>query len=61
MTGLHLNLYTTPAWLGLLLSILNIFAVIFYFSEHNVYDDETSASRNKTIQGKSLSLGFLCP
>ncbi|XP_064637384.1 major facilitator superfamily domain-containing protein 8-like [Lineus longissimus] len=55
LPGLHLNLYTTPAWLGLLLSIFNIFAVACYFTEHKVYDDETSARHDKNIQGPLVS------
>ena len=40
-TGLYWNLYTAPAWMAVLLSLINIFALMpFIFTEYNIAKEE---------------------
>ena len=34
---MHLNIYTAPGYLGIIMALLNLAAVIFFFRERKVY------------------------
>lgn len=39
-SGIHIDLYTTPAWMSAIVGVVNMVLLICVFSEHKVQNDE---------------------
>jgi hypothetical protein len=48
MTGLRINLYTAPAFLGALVGLINLILLFVVFREHRVIDEEYTYSIQDT-------------